>query len=349
MPTDPGTPLGRLGGISFAFLDTWSHPGRVIASRCPGDAWAVGSDIQRIPEAEKWLVSSDMAPLFVMTEQGVGLLSKRYMRDTGLGLLIHFHGPRDSVARCVNHCIESMATEILYPSAPCLATETIRKYGTVREGVDDATFQTVLGSFRRLREVMDMTVDSGDDRLISPESLMSWIETVSVFIGCTVEKAVEGITTRPVGIQVYKPMLWEAWLIICMCIARAYSPERKMKYRISMTDETSGAYPYVQIQFPLMIGGQQSMAPDSEKSEKGERADTTDMYGDTGTVLSGILYMERAALWGRATVTHQLGPVYPTPLDPRLLCRRFVSDMCMLNGPNAEIGNEIKSGVKWEG
>lgn len=115
-----------------------------------------------------------------------------------------------------------------------------------------------------------------------------------------------------------------------------------------MTDETSGAYPYVQIQFPLMIGGQQSMAPDSEKSEKGERADTTDMYGDTGTVLSGILYMERAALWGRATVTHQLGPVYPTPLDPHLLCRRFVSDMCMLNGPNAEIGNEIKSGVKWE-
>ena len=91
------------------------------------------------------------------------------------------------------------------------------------------------------------------------------------------------------------------------------------------------------------------MAPDSEKSEKGERADTTDMYGDTGTVLSGILYMERAALWGRATVTHQLGPVYPTPLDPHLLCRRFVSDMCMLNGPNAEIGNEIKSGVKWEG
>lgn len=104
----PGTviPDGFVYGISYALFGIDSLSGYVLASRAPAGAWEPGAYLTRevqIPEeTQPWFCSQETRPLLIMTEHGLGLLSKRYLPACGLGLLIHFHVPGKRGAAAVN-------------------------------------------------------------------------------------------------------------------------------------------------------------------------------------------------------------------------------------------------------
>lgn len=104
----PGTviPDGFVYGISYALFGIDSLSGYVLASRAPAGAWEPGAYLTRevqIPEeTQPWFCSQETRPLLIMTEHGLGLLSKRYLPACGVGLLIHFHVPGKRGAAAVN-------------------------------------------------------------------------------------------------------------------------------------------------------------------------------------------------------------------------------------------------------
>ena len=81
----PGTeiPDGFVYGISYALFGIDSLSGYVLASRAPAGAWEPGAYLTRevqIPEeTQPWFCSQETRPLLIMTEHGLGLLSKRYL------------------------------------------------------------------------------------------------------------------------------------------------------------------------------------------------------------------------------------------------------------------------------
>ncbi len=97
-------------GMSYALIRIDRELGRVIGARCPestllkvGDMLDDALDIS--PESITCYTKNARTapPLFVRTRAGLGLLSRRYDLQAGIGLFLHFHVPFESAARVLNH------------------------------------------------------------------------------------------------------------------------------------------------------------------------------------------------------------------------------------------------------
>ena len=97
-------------GMSYALIRIDRDLGRVIGARCPeptllkvGDVLDEALDISPDSIATYTKNARTAPPLFVRTRGGLGLLSRRYDLQAGMGLFLHFHVPFESAARVLNH------------------------------------------------------------------------------------------------------------------------------------------------------------------------------------------------------------------------------------------------------
>ncbi len=118
-----------------------------ICARLAGTGGSVGTgrlpdkEVQIPEETQPWFCSQETRPLLIMTEHGLGLLSKRYLPACGLGLLIHFHVPGKRGAAAVNRGL--LQTD-------WIVSESVRAMGAGR--CDAETYQVLTEAAYELSE-----------------------------------------------------------------------------------------------------------------------------------------------------------------------------------------------------
>lgn len=196
----PGTviPDGFVYGISYALFGIDSLSGYVLASRAPAGAWEPGAYLTRevqIPEeTQPWFCSQETRPLLIMTEHGLGLLSKRYLPACGLGLLIHFHVPGKRGAAAVNRGL--LQTD-------WIVSESVRAMGAGR--CDAETYQVLTEAAYELSERLPALFPQPDRQTVRLRDVSDCICSMAAAIGCVAqeEPTRDGDTDRDQNRQVF--------------------------------------------------------------------------------------------------------------------------------------------------
>ena len=214
----PGTviPDGFVYGISYALFGIDSLSGYVLASRAPAGAWEPGAYLTRevqIPEeTQPWFCSQETRPLLIMTEHGLGLLSKRYLPACGLGLLIHFHVPGKRGAAAVNRGL--LQTD-------WIVSESVRAMGAGR--CDAETYQVLTEAAYELSERLPALFPQPDRQTVRLRDVSDCICSMAAAIGCVAQEAPtrDGNTDRDQNRQVFcsRPRVWEAFLLYGLSLA----------------------------------------------------------------------------------------------------------------------------------
>lgn len=214
----PGTviPDGFVYGISYALFGIDSLSGYVLASRAPAGAWEPGAYLTRevqIPEeTQPWFCSQETRPLLIMTEHGLGLLSKRYLPACGLGLLIHFHVPGKRGAAAVNRGL--LQTD-------WIVSESVRAMGTGR--CDAETYQVLTETAYELSERLPALFPQPDRQTVRLRDVSDCICSMAAAIGCVAQEAPtrDDNTDRDQNRQVFcsRPRVWEAFLLYGLSLA----------------------------------------------------------------------------------------------------------------------------------
>ena len=214
----PGTviPDGFVYGISYALFGIDSLSGYVLASRAPAGAWEPGAYLTRevqIPEeTQPWFCSQETRPLLIMTEHGLGLLSKRYLPACGVGLLIHFHVPGKRGATAVNRGL--LQTD-------WIVSESVRAMGAGR--CDAETYQVLTEAAYELNERLPALFPQPDRQTVRLRDVSDCICSMAAAIGCVAqeEPTRDGDTDRDQNRQVFcsRPRVWEAFLLYGLSLA----------------------------------------------------------------------------------------------------------------------------------
>ena len=214
----PGTviPDGFVYGISYALFGIDSLSGYVLASRAPAGAWEPGAyltrEVQVPEETQPWFCSQETRPLLIMTEHGLGLLSKRYLPACGVGLLIHFHVPGKRGAAAVNRGL--LQTD-------WIVSESVRAMGAGRCGAE--TYQVLTEAAYELSERLPALFPQPDRRTVRLRDVSDCICSMAAAIGCVAqeEPTRDGDTDRDQNRQVFcsHPRVWEAFLLYGLSLA----------------------------------------------------------------------------------------------------------------------------------
>lgn len=379
----------HLSNISFVLYDTLERPGRILASRCPAHMWPVGSFLSALQRKDiaQWQASAETRPLFCLamctadTEDPlqasseaasqVVLLSKRYQYLTGLGLMVCFHGPVDSVVRCVQHHLLSQQVWGEYLLSP----ELMADEGPLCQE-DEATYRRLLRVTETVAAYIRLIPRPDRWQQVSWEALRAWVNGLAALMGCDAE----GSVSNPTGTaSLYMPQLWEVWMAMCFGIARHFSVTRSLAWTLSLPAEdesstltskgedtlplvsalpTGACFPNLHFSTSLFTSTQPRLPPKGRGHGSAFRnalRGGTDHGPETLTAeetewqtsLESLCYIERVASINEATVYHQVGPVRPDPEDPHVLCRGFTADMCFLRDPSIALYGDIKSTPRW--
>ncbi len=336
-PADTNGLPGALTGVSLALFDTWLNPGCVVAARCPGRTWTIGTDLYgdlAVPSDMRGQLSSRDTPIFLITRRGLGLLSYRYETLTGLGLFVHFHVPVEAAAQSVN---------LGLPGHGYRVTPDVEKMGSELGRHDEAVYWIMSESWRQLTGLLGDFPSPDSRKTVSVVALADWVRQTSEAVGCEVK--VEQQTMMWTRAVCYHPRLWEAWLLYSLLLARETSLCRHMTCELSVMDGLDGGLLASRVEFPLIQGSADSLFDD--------RSDTKDMAGSKRSPHDdwpeySLNFVERAVGRNGGSATHQTSPAYPAPQDAHILCRDVTMDMCFLMDPDREPEGDVKAHIKWK-
>jgi hypothetical protein len=218
--------------MSYALYRTDGEVGRVVATRNPdGDVLAVGDYIQdRLElseEAAAFLTGrGDSAPLFVLTQMGLGLLSHRYRLSAGLGLYLHIHTPPESAARLINSGALGYGN-----GSGFRVSGRIEALGNAVTAQDEAAYPALLEAWQAVRDAPRtlFTTDGADGLRLS--DLRSGMRRLAAFAGCdltfTVRRSVGVENLSPdTRVKCYRPLLLEGLLLCLLTEMRTCSATR---------------------------------------------------------------------------------------------------------------------------
>ncbi len=257
--TDPESGMERTyHHLSYAIFRTVHDFGRILAARFPVGAWlhpgcVLQTDLALSDEAVAYLLRNDRTepPLFVLSDVGLGLLSKRYDAVAGLGLYLHIHCRPEAGARLL--CAGALGR----CSKAFRLSERVRAQNGPLRTEDAASFSALLDAWQ--------AVCVGQAGLLVPDSrdriclttLGDAILRMADFAGCDIrlEGFPEGISDRDdaaddrlvprccfgggVTLPCYRPMLTEALLLYILTETRTYATTRRLNgsWRASVDGE----------------------------------------------------------------------------------------------------------------
>ncbi len=220
----------------YALFRTDARMGRVVAARSPDHKlFGVGSVLQNrlrfSEEAVTYMVRTDGAPpLFILTEAGLGMLSKRYDLQMGLGLFLHVHCRPDIGARLL--CEGALGEA----NTAFLLSRRVRELGSIRpnrrfRAKEEASYAALADAWGALNTFGREPLSVDRDHWLPFADLRDTVERMAVFAGCGLELLPpEGET--PYRVRCYRPAVAEAVLLYILSEVRELSETRSATCRI---------------------------------------------------------------------------------------------------------------------
>lgn len=248
MWTDPTLPIeADFHHISFALFRVDTDIGRVVAARCPDRGiFRLGDYLQdrlRISEeAFTYAVQTSVvpAPLFMMTDKGLGILSKRYDLQAGVGLFCHIHCHPEAGARLINNRVLGIENGHNY-----CRSQAVRALGDAVTKRDAVSYAALMDAWQAVSEAPELFEPDGDGNIRLP-ALQEGIRKLAAFVGCDVtfvlRKLQEGDAADafPRGrVSCPRPRLLEAMLLVLLSEVREYSATRGCVCRLESSEETT--------------------------------------------------------------------------------------------------------------
>ncbi len=222
--------------ISYILFRTDHGDAEIIGARCPDmKRFSVGSSLfdslGLTDEAKQYLLTDHLgeAPLFVQTDMGVGLLSKRYDRHAGVGIYLHIHGRPDSLARLLNHgALGDLNSGVFGVSDRIRAVE-----GAVKEG-DASSFEALSDAWSAMTAFLQGGFPTPIHDIVYRYQAESAIVHLAEFVGCEVKLIDGNGSSVPVErMKCYRPMLLEVLLLCLLTEVRTCSATREAIIQLS--------------------------------------------------------------------------------------------------------------------
>ncbi len=266
--------------LSYALFRTDEAFGRVVATRFPSrTVLRVGDTLQTklalSDEAMSYLLRSEStaAPLFVLTNAGLGLLVKRYDMTAGLGLYLHIHCRPEAGARLL--CAGALGQET---GAAFSLSRRIRALCEPPRAGDTASFSALLDAWQTVCFKPDyadiggtlgldeLPVRNGyrrgkdflpvdDEGRLPARTLLDALMRMAEFVGCelnlskqcpTAESTWTGMT-----FPCYRPAVLEAVLLYILTEAKMHAANRRATYLIGVGAD--GKRPALTLRYPVDV------------------------------------------------------------------------------------------------
>lgn len=228
--THPELPMpDAYGRMSYVLFRADGDVGRVVAARVPDDGYVrVGDYVQDAlgfcGEALAYVTRchEDAPPLFILTDNGIGLLSGRYRLSAGLCLYLHIHTRPAAAARLIN-------SGALGGDGRFTVSEEIRRLGGKLTARDSRSYPALLEAFRAVEGAPRRVFATAADRTISLWELRQGIADLAAFAGCeltfTARRDPDAPSVSPyTRVKCYRPLLPEGLLLCLLSELRERSP-----------------------------------------------------------------------------------------------------------------------------
>ena len=282
--TDPILPMSEsYGHISYALFRTDREMGRVIAARSPDrDTLRVGCILQDTLHVSDESMShlnrpEGEVPLFVMTDAGLGILSRRYTLQGGMGMFLHVHCHPESGARLINSGVLGAENGQNY-----LRSQRVRDLGSRVTEEDTASYPALAEAWQTLRELSDVFTPDSDGTVPLPR-LRDGIGRLAAFAGCdltyALRRSASGDTLtafRQGRVHCYVPRLLEATLLYLLTEMRDRSATRGGICRMEVPEDNG--LPITYGHKPLRLTLRYPVLP---KAPRKELSELEDIHGYT--------------------------------------------------------------------
>lgn len=203
--------------LSYAIFRTDGRFGEIMATHWTDDHYLrAGELIQTalpLTDDEVTYLMQDHcapAPLFVETDAGLGILSKCYDLQAGLGLYLHVHTRPDAGARLLRMGALGQATGLAFS-----LSGGIQRGGTPNERLtskDTESFAALVDAWRMAQTIEHGFLPIREGKAVSLATLRDAIEEMADFAGCTVVFEEERAELLGHRVLCYRPAVLEAML-----------------------------------------------------------------------------------------------------------------------------------------
>ncbi len=249
--TNPALPLDEgFRHMSYALFRTDDDFGRVIGVRFPAQSvLSVGDVLQSrlhlSDEAVAYLLRAGDtdAPLFCLTDAGLGLLVKRFDAAVGLGVYLHIHCRPEAGARLL--CAGALGTV----GVAFDITRRIKDFSSQTPKSDDVqSFLPLLEAWRAVvseREGLPRlrTYDPRENEpyFVTLGGMQTAVERMAEFAGCHVSCTIaDGRQDRAVA--VYRPAVLDGLLLCVLTEIRAHAVRHEAAVELSAVEDPRGRW-----------------------------------------------------------------------------------------------------------
>ena len=219
--THPELPMPEAyGRMSYVLFRGDGDVGRVVAARTPDDRYVkVGGYVQDAlgfcGDALAYVTRchEDAPPLFILTDNGIGILSGRYRLSAGLGLYLHIHTRPAAAARLIN-------SGALGQDSRFAVSREIRDLGGKLTARDSRSYPALLEAFRTVEGAPRQVFATAADQTITLHELRRGMADLAAFAGCkltfTTRRDPAAPSVSPYArVKCYRPLLLEG-LLLCL-------------------------------------------------------------------------------------------------------------------------------------
>ena len=240
--------------ISYVLFRTDDECAKIVGARCPDmKQFSVGTSLfdslDLGEDARRYLFTDHRGgvPLFIWTNKGVGVLSKRYDRQVGIGLYLHIHGRPDALARLLNYGVLGDSRGGLFDICDRIKSAE----GGVTQG-DVPSYEALTDAWSAMTAFLQEGFPSPVHDCIPRCQLESTILHLGEFVGCGVNLADGNRLLTPVDrLKCYRPVLLEALLLILLTEVRTYSATREATVQLSSLDGREEGNLSMTMRYPL--------------------------------------------------------------------------------------------------
>ncbi len=274
--TNPASALDpRFHHMSFAVFRTDdAEPGRVVAARLPDcREMAVGDSLfaklRLSGEAVDFCMRANRAtaPLFVLSDRGLGILSLRYHFHACMGIYLHVHTRPESGARLLNSgACGGVGRDGLTVS------RRVQAVGDAVTAQDTASYAALADAWCTVQAIDGCLFAPAGKSLVRVRDLQMAMERMAAFVGCRLtvhhgartgedacavsldaehEGRISEASDHVRWVRCYRPMLLECLLLCLLAEIRLCAANHGATCRIGSWDGTDGGHLCIALRYVL--------------------------------------------------------------------------------------------------
>ena len=137
--------------------------------------------------------------------------------------------------------------------------------------------------------------------------------------------------------------MWEAYLLLCLLLARMYDPKRTISCELSTDDGRSDGFLDIGLSFSLVV-------PPEDASEDNARSHSGDLPPLPYAMTAGFDCLEQAMAYNGSVFSWSAGVPAAVPFDPSGAAYPVTCHLAFLHDPTLELESDIKEkiGLKYE-